>query len=107
MKLTHRLLLISLAAAIALPCATFAAKPERKKKNATPAATFASVDKDNDGAISEAEFLAAEKDRGTVEAAKARFAAMDKNADGKIAKDEFTGLAEEPKIKKKKKKNQN
>lgn len=105
MKLSHRLLLVTIVTAVALPSAVFAAKAD-KKKNATLAAAFASVDKDGNGEISETEFLAAEKDKGTVEAAKARFAAMDKNHDGKIAKDEFTGTGEEPK-KKRKKKNQN
>ncbi len=105
MKLTHRLLVVTFAAAVALPAVVFAAKGD-KKKNADPAATFATYDKDGDGSISEAEFLAAEKDKGTPEAAKARFAAMDKNNDGKIAKDEFTGGGDEPK-KKRKKKNAN
>ena len=102
MKATKRLLIATLAVAIALPAVVFAAKGD-KKKNATPAATFASIDKDGDGVITEAEFLAAEKDKLTVEAAKARFAEMDKNHDGKLTKDEFVGTGEEPKKKKKKK----
>ncbi len=102
MKLTHRLLVVTLATAVALPAVVFAAKGD-KKKNATPAATFASVDKDGDGVITEAEFLAAEKDKLSVEAAKARFAEMDKNHDGKLGKDEFVGTGEEPKKKRKKK----
>lgn len=105
MKLSYRLLLVTIATAVALPAAVFAAKAD-KKKNATPAATFATVDKDGNGEITLEEFLAAEKDKGTVEAAKARFAAMDKNNDGKITKDEFTGTGDEPK-KKRKKKNAN
>ena len=102
MKTTQRLLIATLAVAIALPAAVFAAKGD-KKKNATPASTFTSVDKDSDGAITEAEFLAAEKDKLTGEAAKARFAAMDKNHDGKLTKDEFVGTGDEPRKKRKKK----
>lgn len=102
MNLTHRLLVVTIATAVALPSAVFAAKADRKK-NATPAATFATIDKDSDGVISEAEFLAAEKGKVSDEAAKSRFAAMDKNSDGKLAKDEFTGTGDEPKKKRKKK----
>ena len=106
MKLSHRLLLVTIATAVALPSAVFAAKAD-KKKNATPAATFATVDKDGDGNITEAEFLAAAQGKIADDVAKSRFAAMDKNHDGKITKDEFTGLGEEPAKKKRKKKDAN
>ncbi len=104
MNLTKRLLVATLAAAIALPVATFAAKGDKKKKDAAPAETFASVDKNGDGEITLEEFLASQKDKLGEEAAKARFATLDKNHDGKLTKDEF-GAPDEQK-KKRKKKNQ-
>ena len=106
MNLTKRLLVATLAAAIALPTAAFAAKGD-KKKNAVATETFASVDKNGDGNITTEEFLATQKDKLGEEAAKARFGTLDKNKDGKLTSDEFGGGTEEPRKKRKKKKDQN
>ncbi len=107
MNLTKRLIVATLAAAIALPVAAFAAKADKKKNAATATETFASVDKNADGNITQEEFLASQKDKLGEEAAKARFATLDKNKDGKLASDEFGTGTEEPAKKKRKKKNQN
>ncbi|MBL9199376.1 MAG: EF-hand domain-containing protein [Opitutaceae bacterium] len=105
MKSAHRLLVAALIAAIALPGAAFAAKADKKKNNAATE-TFASVDKNGDGNITQEEFLATQKDKLGEEAAKTRFATLDKNKDGKLTSDEFGGGTEEKK-KRRKKKDQN
>ena len=89
MKLTYRITLTALIAALALPIAAHAAKGERKKKDKdAPAATFGTVDKNADESISESEFVAANEKLGP-DAAKARFGQLDKDHDGKLSKDEF------------------
>ena len=104
-KLTHRTLVALLIASIALPVGAFAAKGERKKKNADAAAipAFATVDKNSDDSISEAEFVAA-NDKLGADAAKTRFGLLDKNSDGKLSKEEYAAGATPEK--KKRKKNQ-
>lgn len=102
MKLTRRLLLTSFAAALSLPIAAFAAKGDRKKAEPPPA--FATVDKDGNGSISEAEFVAAVKEKQGEAAAKTQFASLDKDHDGKLTKEEYAAGTE---AKKRKKKNQN
>jgi Ca2+-binding EF-hand superfamily protein len=101
MKLTQRLLLSVLAAAIALPVIAFAAKADRKKKN-EPAVAFATVDKNSDSSISREEFVAAMKDKQSEEAAKSQFATLDKNSDSKLSKDEYAAIGGETKKKRKK-----
>src|SRR4051812_15746848 len=54
MKITRPLVIALIAAAIAMPSVASAAKGDRKK-NATPAVTFAAADKDNDGNVTESE----------------------------------------------------
>lgn len=104
MKLTHRLVVRTLAVALALPIAAFAAKGDRKKQNTETAPAFATVDKDSNGSISEGEFVAANEKLGDV-AAKARFGILDKNHDGKLSKEEYAA-GSEPEKKKRKKKDQ-
>ena len=105
MKLTQRTLVAVLIAAIALPVTGFAAKGERRKKNADAAAipAFAAVDKNGDDSVTEAEFVAA-NDKLGADAAKTRFGLLDKNSDGKLSKEEYAAGATPEK--KKRKKNQ-
>jgi hypothetical protein len=86
---------------IALPTVTFAAKGDKKDK--TPAAEFAKLDKDGDGTVTEAEYLDAMKDKLGVDGAKTHFAELDKDHDGKLSKDEFGAAAAHAKKKGKKK----
>ena len=104
MKFTHRIIVSTQAAALALPVAAFAAKGERKKDK-TPAPTFASVDKDSNDAISESEFVAANEKLGA-DVAKTRFGQLDKDGDGKLSKEEFAADTGTDKKKRRKKKNQ-
>jgi hypothetical protein len=97
-----RLFAQSLALAIVLPAVVFAAKADKKKAD-TPAETFAAMDKDGNGVLTQAEYTAAVKERLGDEGAAKRFAEMDKNADGKLSKEEFGVTAEQPKRKRKKK----
>ena len=101
MKLTRRLLLVTIAATIALPISAFAAKGNKKTPEAPP--DFATVDKDGNGSVSEAEYVAAMKSKLTEDAAKAQFATLDKDKDGELSKEELAAPVE---TKKKKKKNQ-
>ncbi len=90
MKVSSRILLVTLAATIALPFAAMAAKGDRKNKkdDATPA--FATVDKSSDGTISPDEFVAATKEKlGGEENAKKRFETLDKDGNGKLSKEEY------------------
>lgn len=104
MKTASRVLIASLAAAVALPLAVHAAKGDRKgKKDQTPAVAFATVDKDNDGSVTETEFVAAMKDTLGESAAKTRFATLDKDSNGKLTKEEYAAGSAEPKKKRKKK----
>jgi Ca2+-binding EF-hand superfamily protein len=105
MKLTKRIVVTALIAAIAMPVAGLAAKPERKKnKTAEAIPAFATVDKDSDESITETEFVAANEKLGA-DAAKLRFGTLDKNHDGKLSKEEYAAGAT-PEKKKRKKKNQ-
>ena len=105
MKLTRRILVSSLIVALALPAAAFAAKGDRKKsKDAAEVPAFATVDKDSDESITEAEFVAANEKLGAV-AAKSRFELLDKSKDGKLSKEEYAAGAT-PEKKKRRKKDQ-
>ncbi|HEY1107860.1 MAG TPA: EF-hand domain-containing protein [Opitutaceae bacterium] len=87
MKLTKNILTVALVSALALPLASFAA--EGKKGGGKGGDAFAKADTNSDGAISEAEFIAAAAGKGKEDALKKRFATMDKNSDGKLSKEEF------------------
>lgn len=91
MKLTKRVLITTLVSAIALPLVGFAAKGERRKKDKdeTPAVAFATVDKDSDASVTQAEYIAALKEKLGEEAAKTRFTALDKDSNGKLTKEEY------------------
>src|SRR5690242_4148348 len=95
MKLSHRFVVSTLIAALALPAVTFAAKGDRKKAEAPPA--FATVDKDANEAISESEFAAANGELKS-KAAKMRFDRLDKDHDGKLTKSEYA-LVSTPEMK--------
>lgn len=103
MKTTHRLFITTIAAAVALPIAAFAAKANRKNAaEALPA--YETIDKDSKGSVSKDQFVAALKEKlGGEDAAKAKFDALDKNSDGKLTKEEYAAATEQ---KKRKKKNQ-
>jgi Ca2+-binding EF-hand superfamily protein len=103
MKLTHRFVVSSLIAALALPAAAFAAKPDKKRPAAEALPAFATVDKDSNEAISETEFLAGNEKLGSV-AAKARFETLDKDHDGKLTKSEYAVGATPEKRRKRKEK---
>ena len=104
MKLSRHILVSSLVVALAVP-AVFAAKGERKKsKDTAEVPAFATVDKDSDGSVSEAEFVAANEKLGAV-AAKSRFELLDKSKDGKLSKEEYAAGAT-PEKKKRRKKDQ-
>ena len=104
MKFPNRLIIAALVSALALPCAAFAAKGDKKDKGEQSGAGFSKIDKDSDGSISQSEFVAAMKDRsGGEDAAKSKFASLDKNSDGKLDKKEMAGARGEKKGGKKKK----
>lgn len=106
--MNFRTLLISVAAfgLVALPATTFAAKGD-KKSDKTPAAEFAKLDKDGDGAVTEAEYLAAMKDKLGEDGAKSHFAELDKDHNGTLTKDEFGAGAAKQQKKHNKKKTEN
>ena len=103
LKLTHRLFITTIAAALALPIAASAAKADRKNA-VEPLPAYETIDKDAKGSISKDQFVAALKEKlGGEDTAKAKFDALDKNSDGKLTKDEYAAANEQ---KKRKKKNQ-
>jgi hypothetical protein len=101
MKLTHRLLVTAIAAALALPIAAFAAKGN-KKNAAEPAPSFASIKKADEKCITEAEFCAAMKTTLGEDGSKAKFATLDKNSDKKLTEEEYAAASTEPKKRKRK-----
>ena len=106
MKVSSRILLATLAAAIALPLAAYAAKGDRKNKKDDSLPAFATVVKSNETTISLEEFVAATKEKlGGEDKAKERFATLDKNDDKKLSKEEYEAGAST--AKKKRKKNAN
>lgn len=114
MKIPTRLIAFTLIAAFALPAYGFAAKPEkpgkpeRRKKDKTaaaaPAVSFTQADKDADGSVSSAEYVAAMKEQLGESAASLRFGTLDKDSDGKLSKEEFDTTSTAPEKKKRKKK---
>jgi Ca2+-binding EF-hand superfamily protein len=105
MKLPNRILLLTLAAAIALPLTASAAKGDKKKTGDSPETTFATIDKDGDGVVTETEYVGLMGKTLGQEAAKTRFADLDKDKNGKLSKEEFAASGTETK-KRRKKKNQ-
>lgn len=85
-----RFLIAALAASLSLPLALNAA--DGKKKGGP----FAAADKDSDGKITKAEFVAAMTARlGSDSAATSRFAQLDKDGDGSLTRQEFNaGMGE-------------
>jgi len=104
MKLPNRIIIAALTAALALPLAASAAKADRKNKTQSASETFATLDKDSDGFVTEAEYLAVMKTSMGEEAAKKRFAELDKDKNGKLSKEEHA--AGDTAKKKRRKKNQ-
>jgi Ca2+-binding EF-hand superfamily protein len=104
MKLPSHILFATIAAAVAAPTASLAAKAEKKSKNATPTEMFDAMDKDGNGVVTQAEYIASVKERLGEDGAKTRLAEMDKNKDGKLSKEEFGVRSDQPKQKKRRKK---
>lgn len=100
MKLVRSRLILVAAVVLAAPVALLAAKGEAKTKTALPKVSFEAADKDKDGSVTEAEFLAAMGENADQKRAKARFAQLDTNHDGKLSKEEMEAAG-----KKKKKEN--
>lgn len=98
MKIVPSRLILVFAVAIAAPVALIAAKGEAKSKSALPKVSFETADKDKDGSVTEAEYLAAMGENADQKRAKARFAQLDTNHDGKLSKEEMEAA---PKKKKK------
>lgn len=99
MKLNHRLVAALLVTALAIPGVALAAKGEGKK-GGKPA--FGTLDKNGDGSISEAEFVAARGKKTDEGAAKTQFGKLDKNGDGKVSQEEFDAPAGKGEKKRKK-----
>ncbi len=66
-------------------------------------APFVAADTDNDGKVSQTEFVAAVKNRMDETAAKAKFAEIDADKDGSLTRKEFAGAIAEKRGGKKKK----
>jgi Ca2+-binding EF-hand superfamily protein len=94
-----RILIAATAALLSLPLALNAA--DEKKKGGG----FTTADANNDGKVTEAEYVAAVKARMDDKAAKARFAELDKNKDGSLSREEFNAGAPKKGEGKKKEKN--
>ena len=89
MKIVPSRLLLVASLAIVAPVALIAAKGEAKTKTALPKVSFEAADKDKDGSVTEAEFLAAMGENADQKRAKARFAQLDTNHDGELSKEEM------------------
>jgi hypothetical protein len=105
MKIIHRLIITTITASLLLPITASAAKADRKKA-AEPLPAYATIDPDSKGSVSKDQFVAALKEKlGSEDAAKTKFEALDKDSDGKLTKEEYAA-GNEPKKRKKKKKDQ-
>jgi hypothetical protein len=92
-----RFLLAATAVLLSLPLASHAADGAKKK------GPFVLADTDNDGKVSQTEYVVAMKGKLDETAAKAKFAELDKNKDGSLSREEFNAGAGEKKGGKKKK----
>jgi len=79
-----RILIAALAASLSLPLALNAADENKKKGGG-----FTTADADNDGKVTQSEYVAAVKNRLDEAAAKARFAELDKDKNGSLSREEF------------------
>jgi hypothetical protein len=92
------ILLAATAVALSLPLASYAAEQTKNKIN-----PFMSADKDGDGRISSAEYMAAMMGKQDEAASRAKFAALDQNKDGSLSREEYEAGAAAKKTGKKKK----
>jgi Ca2+-binding EF-hand superfamily protein len=97
MKIVPSRLILLAAVALSVPAVVFAAKGEAKPKAALPKVSFETADKDKDGSVTEAEYLAALGENADQKRAKARFAQLDTNHDGKLSKEEMESGAKRKK----------
>ena len=93
-KLFSLLMVSAVVACFAAPA--FAADKKADKPKPNPEEAFKKMDKDNDGSLTEAEFLG-KREGEKAEAAKKMFAAKDANKDGKLSLEEFTAKVKKPK----------
>jgi hypothetical protein len=91
MKLNQALLCTATCAfALMISLPAYAAKTDRKKDRAKDTSPdFATLDKDANGSVSKAEYVAGLKDKLGEDAAKTRFTELDKNKDDNLSKDEL------------------
>ncbi len=101
MKRTNRLLVTTIAAALALPLAAFAAKGDRKNA-AGPAPSFESIEKKDPKFITEKEYIAAIGKKLGDDVAKSQYTTLDKDHDGKLTSEEYAAAGTEKKKRKKK-----
>lgn len=95
MKSYKSLVIAVFAASLVLPLSA-----QEKKKG------FAAADKDGDGVLSETEYVAAFKGKGSEDDAKKRFSKLDTNSDKKLSPEELrAGMKGKGKGEKKEKKN--
>lgn len=80
--------ILSVAIAMSAMVAVVLAEEGQKRERPTAEKVFKALDKNEDGAISEEEFLASPRATDK-EKAKARFKAMDANSDGKVTLEEM------------------
>jgi hypothetical protein len=67
------------------------------KPKADPAAAFAKMDANTDGAVTKEEFMASPKAQKDPEKAAKKFTKMDADANGSLSLDEFKAWAQKPK----------
>lgn len=79
------ILIAALAATLSLPLALQAADENKKKGGG-----FTAADSNNDGKVTEVEYVAAMKGRMDEAAAKSRFATLDKDKNGSLTREEFS-----------------
>lgn len=93
----HKRILIAVTASLlSLPLAAHAADGAKKK------GPFAVADTNNDGKVSQTEYVAAMSGKLDEAAAKAKFAELDKDKDGSLSRQEFNAGSGEKKGGKKK-----
>lgn len=97
MKIVPSRLILVAAVVLTAPVALLAAKGEAKTRTALPKVSFETADKDKDGSVTEAEYLAAMGENADQKRAKARFGQLDTNHDGKLSKEEMEATAKKKK----------